>query len=267
MLLAFANWLSSALLFCLNSPALYPGGVLFYGHRTYYDTQLTEEIVRHSAIAINNYLCYNIKMKTGVLAAATTGALLMVGGSTGAHEQFTPPQPIETHNAYLDAEATHNLTHTKDVIAKWTGLPTKLVILEGEQAYPNAILAYDRTDGPEYDSTIDTVIIGAESYNDLLVRYGGDTPRQRKAISEFVLAHEFGHGWQVQQGIKTSDDSYTSDLELQADCRAGNAAAELFPDDVALIREQMQHIIGDEHHGSTQQRIDHFVIGATSKEC
>lgn len=206
-------------------------------------------------------------MRANVIAAATTGALFMAGGSTGSHEQFTPPVHVETHNAYLNTEAKRDLAQTRDMIAAWTGLPTKLVILEGEQTYPNAILEYDRTDGPEYDSTIDTVIIGAESYNDLLARYGGDTPHQRKAISEFVLSHEFGHGWQVSQGIKTTDESYTQDLELQADCRAGATAKQLFPDDVSVIRDQMQHIVGDQHHGSTQQRIDHFVEGANAEDC
>jgi hypothetical protein len=204
-------------------------------------------------------------------SAIAAGALLYTSGQQVTHDQPPVLEYHQTHNTHFSAEDMLQLRQTQEAVAGWAGATSvPMILLQGEESYPSARSNYPdyyTGDDPQYDPKQRIVVIGAEGFNDFMENSTDHTVTGRRAMTRFVIAHEFGHEWQVQEGIVEPGTKFEQKLELQADCRAGMAAAQLFSEDISAIQAQITHMGGGEHHGSVSQRTEMFIKGAKEGNC
>lgn len=193
----------------------------------------------------------------------------------------------------LTPEQTEVLDQARqELFAHWGSLATtKFVVLQGDEKFtchppkgagenyePNTVGSMSR-EGPFYCPGDDAVVIEAGWINGFGGAVAGGYPGRAQAIEEFTVDHEYGHRRQHEAGISMLppeglefDDlaAYTQQIELQADCFAGQEMAVTSPELIRPTKEILELFPSemiDPMHGGADQRLAHFEMGANGSSC
>lgn len=208
--------------------------------------------------------------------ALSTGIVL---GMSACHAPEAKPRPQETAtvSANFGSGVKTELLHSRQKVAEWAGLKsTQLVLLQGQEHEKTNHIDADTSTGPVFVEGDNAVFIGARALNGIVEKFAAGKPNHAKALEEFLVFHEYGHGWQFKHNISQTPPSgedlvqqsaYKQTIEGQADCRAGAAMKALDPTAIPEVADMLAAFPEDGQHPAGPQRADYFMHGAQSGKC
>jgi predicted metalloprotease len=173
------------------------------------------------------------RLRSSLAAFGLAATALLVGGPEKASE-YQMWQYAAEAGSNFSPDDTRAITTTYDETISIVGglAATRLVFISGHQSYTcpgSEPIEVRSTHGAMYCGQNNTVIMTAWGLGFTKTIEGAQTPKERTAITKYVIAHELGHAVQVLVGVRLSvptglsteqATAYIRHNELDADCLA-----------------------------------------------
>lgn len=144
----------------------------------------------------------------------------------------------------------------------------KFICTDGKNVLP---MRGDDPDNFKYCHPSNTLSV-SQAYANSVNYVSEQTSIPARRLFKLLVAHEIGHNVQDANGAFSEEVTTVSqlkELELHADCLAGQAIAEVSPESLANAADlyTIGNPVPDPTHGSAQERFASFEYGASNGNC